>query len=148
MVFWFFLYPVSTLWGEITIQEEKMRAKSLLHVFAAFRRHIIVYWAKLLRDLLKCRAIIRLYCLDPQRALDPTSLQRLPPTGRIVAEIRAAPSAFAGRINRHTPVGIAHQAEQPALRIGAPARDTRTHGDMLRPWPGYLFLRLRHNSKQ
>jgi hypothetical protein len=128
--------------------KKKKRTNSLLRVFTAFRQNIIVYWAKLLRDLLKCHAIIWLYCLDPQRALEPTSLQRLLPTGRIVAEIRAAPSAFAGRINRHTPVGIAHQAEQPALRIGAPARDTRTHGDMLRPLPGYLFLRLRHNSKQ
>jgi len=46
-----------------------MRAKSFFRVFAAFRRHIISYWAKLLRNLLKCSAILGLNYLDPQRAL-------------------------------------------------------------------------------
>ncbi len=101
-------------------------------------------WAKRLRNLLKHRTIPRLDGLNPQRALQPASLQRLFPTGRIVTQICAAPSAFAGRVNRYTAVGIAHQAEQPTLYIGAPTRNTHTHWNMFWPWPGYFFLRLRH----
>lgn len=151
----FFLYPVSTLWGEITMQEENwwvafilMRAKSFFCVFAAFRRHSLLSWAKLLCHLFKCHAIFRLNCLDPQCSLDPTAFQRLLPAGRIVTEICAAPSAFASRINRHTPVGITHQAKQPTLRVSAPACDTCSHRDMLWSWPGCFFLCLCHNSMQ
>jgi hypothetical protein len=47
----------------------RFRAKSFFQIFAAFRRHIYIYWAKLVRNLLKRGAIFRLYCFDPQRSL-------------------------------------------------------------------------------
>jgi len=62
-----------------------MRVKSLFRVFAAFRRHINMCGAKLLRDLLKLCAIPWLYYIDSQRPLQATTLQRLLPACRIVA---------------------------------------------------------------
>jgi len=43
----------------LTIKFLRIRAKSFFCIFAAFRRHIIRHWAKLLRHLLKRRAILR-----------------------------------------------------------------------------------------
>jgi hypothetical protein len=64
-----------------------------------------------------------------------------------VTQIRAAPSAFAGRVDRYAPVGIAHQAKQPAFCVGAPACHTRSNWNMFWSRPRCFFLRLCHNGK-
>src|SRR5690606_36625054 len=72
--------------------------------------------------------------------LQGVALQRLLPAGWIVAQIGAAARALAGRVDRHPPLAVAHDADQPALRVGAAAGDACALRYVLRA-RALLFLR-------